>query len=261
MFCMRSYKPRSPGIRHKIICKFTEFVKQQKHYFFLKNKCLTGGRNITGKIVVRHFKSLHKNKIVCINYLRLNLNLLATVVGVFRQRYNGCHLGLIKYGNGAFCYIYLALGLKLGDFIFPHLIASLQVKHSLGTLYFFKNDYMKVTFFNVSSILLKKSLYAKAAGTFCKFIVKNYEKGIIKIFLPSKQIKIISFDYFCTFGRASNHYTKYCVFGNAGFKRQIGKKPTVRGVAMNPVDHPNGGRTKSNTPEKTPWGRVAKLSK
>lgn len=105
-----------------------------------------------------------------------------------------------------------------------------------------------------------KSNYIKSSGTFSQILQINKELGIILIKLPSGKKKYIPIDYLCTLGRNSNIFKKFLVVGKAGLNRNAGKNVTVRGVAMNPVDHPHGGRTKTNKPEVSPWGWVTKHS-
>jgi len=106
----------------------------------------------------------------------------------------------------------------------------------------------------------KKSSYVKASGTFSQIIQINKDLNLILILLPSGKKKYISLDYLCTLGRNNNIFKKFMILGKAGINRISGKNITVRGVAMNPVDHPHGGRTKTNQPEVSPWGWVAKHS-
>ena len=252
MFLLRKYKPHSPGIRHKVMFKNFYFFKKHKHYFFLQNKANLGGTNHTGKVVVSHKSAKVKKKIVTINQLRLNSVIIGILIGIFKLKYNSCFVGLIKYSNGMFNYIYLAHGIILTNYIYPNNYNTKKLTFTLGSLYFFVLSYLKLRFFNICSFYKKRSIYARAGGVFCTFIVKNFDRGFIKIFLPSKQVKYIPFDYYCTLGRASNIFIYKQVLGKAGYSRKLGIRPTTCGVAMNPVDHPNGGRTKTNKPEKTP---------
>jgi large subunit ribosomal protein L2 len=107
-------------------------------------------------------------------------------------------------------------------------------------------------FFNVEVLLSNGGKYARSAGTFCKLLNLNFEKDIAKIILPTGLIKFISIFCNVTLGRASNINHNNEFFGKAGYFRNKGVRPSVRGVAMNPVDHPHGGRTKTNSPEMTP---------
>ncbi len=103
--------------------------------------------------------------------------------------------------------------------------------------------------------------YALSNGTFCQLLDHFYDFNLIKITLPSKKIKIISGWNYVILGRNSQTNYNYSRFGKAGVNFLFGKKPKVRGVARNPVDHPHGGRTKTNQPEVSIWGWVAKRNK
>lgn len=119
-------------------------------------------------------------------------------------------------------------------------------------------------FFKICNILILKNdkpTYSTASGTFCTKIPKKKKDKLFKIILPSKIIKFFKNTNVCFVGKNDLSSKKLIQPGKAGFNQNIGFKSTVRGVAKNPVDHPNGGRTKSCTPEKSPWGWVAKLNK
>lgn len=109
--------------------------------------------------------------------------------------------------------------------------------------------------------LSKSGQYARAGGTFCKVISVNFKKNAARVLLPTGLIKIISIFCSATLGRASNINHNREFYVKAGFSRNKGIRPSVRGVAMNPVDHPHGGRTKTSSPEFTPWGKIAKFNK
>jgi large subunit ribosomal protein L2 len=109
-----------------------------------------------------------------------------------------------------------------------------------------------VIFFNLELQPNTGGKYARSAGTFCKLISINLEKNFAKVVLPTGKIKIISIYCLVSLGRASNIFYKNQFISKAGYNRNLGIRPSVRGVAMNPVDHPHGGRTKTNSPEVTP---------
>lgn len=116
-------------------------------------------------------------------------------------------------------------------------------------------------FFNIEIDPLFGGKYSRAAGTYCKILSLNYDKNNVKIVLPTGTIKLLSMFNLVTVGKASNHQNMLQFFTKAGYFRKLGYRPSVRGVAMNPVDNPHGGRTKTNSPEVTPWGRIAKHGK
>lgn len=115
-------------------------------------------------------------------------------------------------------------------------------------------------FYNLSINTSVGGQYARAAGTFCQIIEINRIKELVLIELPTKERRWLSWYTLATVGRVSNIFSKNQIWGKAGYFRNMNVRPTVRGVAMNPVDHPHGGRTKVNVPEVTPWGKIAKHS-
>lgn len=119
-------------------------------------------------------------------------------------------------------------------------------------------------FFKISSLLhptRNKPTYAVSSGCYSTKIPKKKKDKLLKLILPSKTIKFFKLDTLCFIGKNDCSTKKLLKPGKAGFNQNLGWKSSVRGVAMNPVDHPNGGRTKSCTPERSPWGWVAKLNK
>ena len=121
-------------------------------------------------------------------------------------------------------------------------------------------DY-KFLFFNIEIDEPFGGKYCKAGGTYSKIISLNFDRNLVKIVLPTGSIKIVSMFNVVTIGRASNIDNLHVFITKAGYKRKMNYRPSVRGVAMNPVDNPHGGRTKTNSPELTPWGKIAKKGK
>lgn len=265
MFSLRQYNPSSPGSRHRVVGLQTNFKKSQKFLLFLNKKKQCSGRNNSGRITFRHRGGgLNKQRVVSVDRIRLRVMLISLIAGIYKQKWNMCFFGLLRYSNGIYTYILLPDQLSVGDHISVSKFLLPLEKLPIGVLSFFLELNIKYIFFNLCSILQKKSLYARAAGTYCRFIFRNTQRHFIRILLPSKKPKNISSSlstYVATVGRASNIYAYRFVTGKSGVNRNLGFRPIVRGVAMNAVDHPNGGRTKTNKPEKTPWGKVAKKSK
>jgi large subunit ribosomal protein L2 len=115
-------------------------------------------------------------------------------------------------------------------------------------IHYLKNN---MIFFDLG-LYNNKSLYSKASGTFSQLLQVNSDLNLVLILLPSGKKKYVSLNYLCTLGRNNNIFTKFLIIGKAGLNRNFGKNVTVRGVAMNPIDHPHGGRTKTNKPEVSP---------
>lgn len=251
---LKKFKPYCASLRHKVRIQKWCFGKKKllklSKYFFSKS-----GRNLTGTITVRHRggSKNHKCKFVQTLNRKQFLNAYGIVLSILTNKLRTCFTGLIKYTNGAYTYILLPHACSYGSLyltayiIFPKIT---PVKLGFTTyLFLFK---LNSIFFNVFLQNPRKSQIAKAAGTFCKLIEINIQKNLILIELPTLQKKWVSFFSTATLGRASNIFHNRQYFGKAGYYRLLNVRPTVRGVAMNPVDHPHGGRTKTNSPEVTP---------
>ena len=168
---------------------------------------------------------------------------------------------LIKYVNNSYSIISAVYGLFLGDFIKTII---LNTKYYNNNYLGYRIPLFKISKFfiisQVSNILKGESKYARSQGTFCYIVDINYDLKFCLLQLPSSKRKYFSLSCFVTIGRNANIYKKYNVIGKAGFNRNLGHSSIVRGVAMNPVDHPHGGRTKTNKPEVSLWGNIAKHS-
>lgn len=187
---------------------------------------------------------------------------LALCINLIKLPKISCFAALIKYSNGTFSYILAAHKLKPGSLLFstynpPRFAHTYKIGCNLIIRYL---SYKHI-FFNLEINSLKGGQYAKAAGTFCKIIELDFDTNISKIQLPTGDIKSVFMFCFATLGKASNINHSLEFFSKAGYFRNLGIRPSVRGVAMNPVDHPHGGRTKTNSPEVTPWGKIAKKNR
>lgn len=190
---------------------------------------------------------------------RCFLNLLGVFLN-FKLNSSNNILGLIKYSNGSLSTIKVAYGLNLGDFVkSTYLPLRLFKINLLGFRVFLKLLKVNMIFFDLG-LFNKKSTYIKASGTFSQILQINKELGLVLVKLPSGKKKYVNFNYLCTLGRNNNIFKKFITIGKAGLSSKLGKNVSVRGVAMNPVDHPHGGRTKTNKPEVSPWGWVTKHS-
>lgn len=254
-------RPKTPGLRHKIVLKkISPFNFKFKWQQIIKKKP-HGISKINGILLY----SRKKQKFIkSINFLekKYMINKLGLVINFLNNYNNKTYCSLIKYANGAFSNIHSTHGLLPGSFIkTTNLNKSKFNRLYLGDtilLFWIKR---KMVFYNIFILEKNKIVFSKAAGTFCSIVYNDKEKNYSKIKLPSGEEKIIYNYTFVTLGRNSNIFTKSIVYGKAGITSNNGFKSSVRGVAMNPVDHPHGGRTKTNSPEKTPWGKVAKLNK
>lgn len=162
--------------------------------------------------------------------------------------------------DGSFSYSSLAHGSKVGQILFStNLPPKFWYNFKPGSLVLLK--YLKKYSIFFDLFWNNKCTYAKASGTFCQVKDINLDLGLCRVILPSGVIKISHTNIFVKLGRCSNIFNKKIIYGKAGLLNFLGKKPKNRGVARNPVDHPHGGNTKTNSPEVSPWGWVAKKNK
>lgn len=217
------------------------------------------GRNSKGKITVfskgkktfKSYSNIDNSRIWNVNLgiiKFINLNNLNNIIG------------LVKYSNGSISSIKLAYGLNIGSFIKSTILPIRLYKISLlGFRVFLSYLKANMIFFDLG-VYGKKNNYVTSNGSFSQVIQVNKDLKLILVLLPSGKKKFFTPNYICTLGRNNNIFQKFLVLGKAGSKYKLGSKSIVRGVAMNPVDHPHGGRTKTNQPEVSPWGWVTKHS-
>lgn len=258
---LKKYKPITNGTRHRLsLTSFNINWNKKKNLIsgFKKN----AGRNINGAITVRH-----KRRGVSYNYINIdfkrrffiNLSICHSLV---KDANRSALIALIKYSNGAYSYILAPHGLLNGSsiqtLIKPEIFST---NYQIGYHVFLKNLQTRSIFCNLEITPSLGGKYARAAGTYCVLLSNDFEKNLAKIKLPSNKLITISLNCMVTLGRVSNIFHKKEIIGKAGRNVLNGLRPSVRGVAMNPVDHPHGGRTKTNSPEVTPWGKVTKKNK
>lgn len=218
------------------------------------------GRNVTGQITVRHRKSSKFN-----SYIRLNSSTFFSRYQIVQNFYSfgrlKNHVMSVEDVYGNITYIKSLSGILPGSLIsvFYPIIDS-DNEFYLGSVVFLKNLNIGHIFCNLNNFYKKKTI-ATSSGTYCSLAYLDLFLGLAKIILPSGLSKVISFEYSCLIGRVSHEKSSFSVLGKAGSSSSLGFRSSVRGVAMNPVDHPHGGRTKTNSPEKSPWGWVTKHSK
>lgn len=218
------------------------------------------GRSKLGKITV--FSKSHRNyNYLHINYLRSTSTDLAVCLFNLKNTSTNNIISLIKFSNGSYSYILNTYGYSVGMFTsFLQKNSIFSINYSIGDVVFLKNLSVGSIFYNVCNLKLNKSLYARSPGTYCILLSSNSTESF-NIQLPSGVVVIVDGNFTGVLGRNSNLWRFKEIVGKAGRNVKRGFKPSVRGVAMNPVDHPHGGRTKTNSPEKTPWGKIAKFKK
>lgn len=260
---LKKYKPKTPSLRSKKdIYKMPSFI-DKGNLFFLKNKNKSG-RSCNGSIILRHRGGNIYNNYININMNRSRLTNLALIISLNYLNKNSCFIGLIRYANNSLSYIKISNGLFLGDYtktLYKSLNRSYNFKNILGSFILLNLIPKNCIFSNIILSNENRVRYCRSAGTYLSLLRVIEESNTFVLRLPTGEKKFFNHQSKITVGRNSNYLNKFTVIGKAGINRKKGWNPKVRGVAMNPVDHPHGGRTKTNQPEMSPWGWIAKKNK
>lgn len=253
---IRKLKPTSPGRRLATVDDFADITKvePEKNLIIVKKK--KGGRNAQGKITVRHQGGGAKRYIRVIDFKRDKFDIPARVAAIEYDPNRGSRIALLNYADGEKRYIVAPLGLKVGDKVIS---SKNQIEIARGNAMPIKFIPAGVEVYNIELESGFGGKIARAAGNLV--LVMGVEKGYAQIKMPSGEIRLIKKDCICTVGQASNPDRRHIRLGKAGRMRYLGVRPTVRGTAMNPVDHPHGGG-EGNQPiglkgPKTKWGKKA----
>nr|AZL88013.1 ribosomal protein L2 [Harveyella mirabilis] len=239
--------------RNKIFSKFNEITKHIPEKNLTQNQYSAQGRNHRGLITSRHRGGGHKKKYRIIDFKRNKQNILGKVASIEYDPYRNARIALIHYYNGNKTYILHPRSLQIGNIIISGENAPIEIGNSLPL----KQIPLGTAIHNIEIIPNKGGQMVRAAGTSAKIIAK--EKNLVTLKLPSNEIKTIQKKCYATIGQIGNINANRIKIGKAGRNRWLGKRPKVRGIAMNPNDHPHGGgEGKSPIGKKrpvTPWGK------
>lgn len=203
-----------------------------------------------------------KKKNAVVDFSRRWSKKIALCVHITKDKNRSCFLALLKYSNGTFTYVLAATRMRPSSYVYTTMMPPrFSMPYNPGCNVILRYLNYRSVFFNIEINIPFGGKYSRAGGTYCKIISLNYEKDTAKIVLPTGSIKVLSMYNLVTVGKASNYQNLNQFFTKAGYFRKMGYRPVVRGVAMNPVDSYHGGRTKTNSPEVTPWGKIAKYGK
>lgn len=243
----RIYKPTSPSKRHYINIYFNDLLnKKPVLKKKLKKKAKVCGRNNSGRITIFHKGGSHKKRLRLINFYKERIsgiiysieydpNRNANIASVYNPD--------LKSNN--FFYIIAAKNLRVGDLIKSNSEAQKKIGHCM----LLKNVPLGCPIYNIEGWI------SRAAGTYSVILNKTKKKA--KIVLSSGKYKLVCLNSFCMIGVVSNETFFLKQLGKAGRSRWLGIRPTVKGISMNPVDHPNGGgEGKKSSKRKTPWGKI-----
>lgn len=262
---MKKYKSITNSMRH--VC-LIDIKKETSKNTTLPARLLQthntknySGRNISGKITVFTKCNKHKRLYRIIDNKRTNKNVPGIVYSIEYDPNRSSFISLITYNNNITCYILSVYNVKVGD-----KLMSYDSPPSEDQLFYRPGDNNRLIYINTGVVIHNVEylpehggIFIRSAGTYGKIIKKYTKINKVLIELPSKVRFFTSIYSFATIGVVSNKFYKNRVIGKAGRNRWLGKKSTVRGVAMNPVDHPHGGgEGKKSNPswKRSPWGKI-----
>lgn len=252
---IKKYKPTSPGRRGMSVSGFDEITKSTPEKSLLAPKTRTSGRNNNGRITTRHLGGGHKRRYRIVDFKRDKFGIPATVTSIEYDPNRSARICLLTYIDGEKRYILAPAGIKVGDQVVSNQTAEIKLGNTMQV----KSIPLGTEIHNVELKPLKGGQIARSAGTFVTLMAKESEFAQIK--LRSGEVRMIHLECLATIGQVGNHEHSLIKVGKAGKSRHLGIRPTVRGVVMNPVDHPHGGgegRTSAGRHPVTPWGLKTK---
>jgi large subunit ribosomal protein L2 len=254
---VKEFRPTSAGRRFMSGLTYEEITEKKPEKSLVTRVKKTGGRNNTGRITTRHMGGGHKRKYRIVDFRRDKLEIEGKVASIQYDPYRSANIALIHYVDGEKRYIVAALGLKVGDKIVSSRKGDTEIKE--GNSLPLKLIPVGTLVHNVEVKPGKGAQLARSAGSFAQLVAKEGSYATVR--LPSGEVKLVHLSCTATIGQVGNIEHENITVGKAGRSRWMGIRPTVRGVAMNPVDHPLGGgegRSKGGRHPCSPWGQLAK---
>lgn len=250
---IKKYKPTSPARRHMSVSAFEEITTKTPEKTLLAEKNKTGGRNSYGRITVRHIGGGNRQKYRIIDFKRLKDNIPAKVAEIEYDPNRTANIALLHYADGEKRYILAPVGLNKGDIVESGENADIKAGNNLpisaipvGTM-----------IHNIEMIPGKGGQIARSAGISAQLMAKEGKYATLR--MPSGEVRLVLIQCRATIGQVGNLDHEIVKLGKAGKTRHMGVRPSVRGVVMNPCDHPHGGgegKSPVGMPSPvTPWGK------
>ncbi len=255
---LKTYKPTTPGQRQLVTVDRSELWKGKPEASLTEGLRKKGGRNNLGRITVRFRGGGHKRRYRLVDFKRTKFDVAATVLRLEYDPNRTAFIALIEYADGEKSYILAPQRLSVGDTV----IAGEKVDIKPGNALPLKNIPVGTVVHNVELKQGKGGQIARSAGTYVQLVGKD--QGYAQIRLSSGELRMVRGECLATIGAVSNPDQQNVSLGKAGRTRWLGFRPHVRGVAMNPIDHPHGGgegRTSGGRHPVTPWGKPTKGKK
>ena len=248
---VRKYKPTSPGRRFRSVSDFEEITKSKPEKQLVEPLKRTGGRNANGRITTRHKGGGHKRRYRIIDFKRTKDAVPARVAAIEYDPNRSARIALLHYADGAKSYILAPARLAVGDEVASGPAADIRPGNALPLA----NIPTGTVVHNVELQPGRGGQLARSAGSGIQLVAKDGPHAVLR--LPSGELRRVALTCRATVGQVGNVEHINISSGKAGRSRWLGKRPTVRGSAMNPVDHPHGGgegKSKGGRHPVTPWG-------
>lgn len=252
---IRIFKPNTPGTRNRGVSTFNEITKTKPEKRLVTSNQRAKGRNNRGRITIRHKGGGHKRLYRIIDFKRNKKNLPGTIASIEYDPNRNARIALVHYLDGEKRYILAPQDLAVGN----RICSGLNSDISIGNCLPLEHIPLGLDVHNVELTANRGGQLVRAAGTSARILAK--EGNYVTLRLPSKEIRLVHKQCHATIGIVGNSDFNNLTIGKAGRKRWLGIRPTVRGVVMNPCDHPHGGgEGRSPIGRKrpvTPWGKAA----
>jgi large subunit ribosomal protein L2 len=250
---VKVYKPKTPGTRHKTSYTFEEITKTDPERSLIVPLKKRSGRNMYGRVTVRHRGGAHKRFIRLVDIKRDKFGIPASVAAIEYDPYRTARLALLNYADGEKRYIIAPVGLNVGDMVVSSDDADIRPGNSMPLA----NIPVGTTIHNIELQPGKGGQMVRSAGTSAQLLAKEGRYAHVR--LPSGEVRLVLQKCRASIGQVGNIEHGNIKLGKAGRKRHMGWRPAVRGSAMSPRDHPHGGgegRTPIGMPgPKSPWGK------
>ncbi|MBW1828258.1 MAG: 50S ribosomal protein L2 [Deltaproteobacteria bacterium] len=248
---IKTNKPTSPGRRFQTSSTFDEITRTKPEKSLIRPLKTSGGRNSLGRMTVRHRGGGHKRRYREIDFRRDKEGIPAKVASIEYDPNRSANIALLHYADGEKRYIIAPNKLQVGD----RIIAGPDAEINIGNAIPLKNIPLGTNVHNVELHVGHGGQLARGAGSYARLMAKEGKYALLK--LPSGEVRMVLLGCKATIGQVGNLDYENISIGKAGRNRWLGKRPKVRGVAMNPVDHPHGGgegKSSGGRHPVTPWG-------
>jgi len=255
---LKTFKPTTPSQRQLVIVDRSELWKGDPVKSLTEGLRSKGGRSNTGRITVRYRGGGHKRRYRLVDFKRQKFDMPAEVQRLEYDPNRSAFIALVKYEDGELAYILAPQRLKAGDKV----VSGEKVDVKPGNAMPMRSMPVGTIIHNVEMKPGKGGQIARSAGTYVQLVGRDAGNAMLR--LSSGEVRVVRADCMATVGAVSNPDQQNVVIGKAGRNRWLGKKPSVRGVAMNPIDHPHGGgegRSSGGRHPVTPWGKPTKGKK